>query len=361
MCIAMAPLMKDGPVHYCLSPAIHPKPGGYTFSASSSSIDQIAAVTRYYRMKGLDQARGVRDDRRQRPGRRPCNRCGPRLSREQGRDAESRQEHFNPKDIYGLRADRAHQGLRCAGDDRMDDRRPRRHRAQRHGASRPRHPGGADQRQPDLRAMDQWKTFCRSTSSSPPRSIPSMTASAARSSHGEGAARHVCDPEASTNLKADNQVATSWDTGLIIVAGLRKLGPDASAGQLKDFIANLTDFPGVDGIYDFKQYPERGLGPDASTVTTYDPKTACLGMAIETGRRAAELTVGEAARGDRPPACCARPHPSRCTADRAAIRRFTRYGAGGSPGTIPRSPRASPTKRRRTSWRNRGIRGSHAL
>ena len=30
---------------------------------------------------------------------------------------------------------------------------------------------------------------------------------------------------------------------------------------------------GVDGIYDFKKYPERGLGPDASTVTTYDPKT----------------------------------------------------------------------------------------
>ena len=52
MCLAMAPLMKNGPVQYCLSPAIHPKPGGYTFSASSSSIDQIAAVMRYYRLKG---------------------------------------------------------------------------------------------------------------------------------------------------------------------------------------------------------------------------------------------------------------------------------------------------------------------
>src|SRR5579864_6642302 len=30
MCLAMAPLMQDGPVQYCLSPAIHPKPGAYT-------------------------------------------------------------------------------------------------------------------------------------------------------------------------------------------------------------------------------------------------------------------------------------------------------------------------------------------
>ena len=29
-------------------------------------------------------------------------------------------------------------------------------------------------------------------------------------------------------------------------------------------------FPGVDGIYDFKKYPQRGVGPQSSTVTTYD-------------------------------------------------------------------------------------------
>jgi len=51
-CLAMAPLMASGPVQYCLSPAIHPKAGGYVFSASASSIDQIAAVMRYYRLKG---------------------------------------------------------------------------------------------------------------------------------------------------------------------------------------------------------------------------------------------------------------------------------------------------------------------
>src|SRR6516165_3637214 len=50
MCLAMAPLMANGPLHYCLSPGIHPKAGTYVFSTSCSSTDQIAAVVRYYRM-----------------------------------------------------------------------------------------------------------------------------------------------------------------------------------------------------------------------------------------------------------------------------------------------------------------------
>ena len=39
-------------------------------------------------------------------------------------------------------------------------------------------------------------------------------------------------------------------------------------------------------------------------------------------------------------------------------RAITRYGSCGSASTTPRSPRGSPTTRRRTSWRSRGTRGS---
>ena len=55
-----------------------------------------------------------------------------------------------------------------------------------------------------------------------------------------------------------------------MVEALRKLGPDANADQLRQYIAGLTDFAGVDGIYDFKAYPERGLGPDSSAIVRYD-------------------------------------------------------------------------------------------
>ena len=73
-------------------------------------------------------------------------------------------------------------------------------------------------------------------------------------------------------LKADNMEATSWDAALIVIAALRALGPGASADQVRQYIANLTDFAGVDGIYNFKANPERGLGPESSIVVRYDAK-----------------------------------------------------------------------------------------
>ena len=73
-------------------------------------------------------------------------------------------------------------------------------------------------------------------------------------------------------LKPDNMVATSWDAALIVVEGLRKLGPDATAEALRNYIASLTDFPGIGGIYNFKENSERGLGPASSIVTRYDAK-----------------------------------------------------------------------------------------
>jgi branched-chain amino acid transport system substrate-binding protein len=75
---------------------------------------------------------------------------------------------------------------------------------------------------------------------------------------------------AARKLKADNMEATSWDAALIVIAALRAIGPDASAEQLRHYIADLKDFPGVDGIYDFTTNPERGLGPESSTVVRYN-------------------------------------------------------------------------------------------
>ena len=52
-CSAMAPLVdRAGPVHYCLSPGIHPPPGSYSFSASAGSKDIAAVVLRYFRQRG---------------------------------------------------------------------------------------------------------------------------------------------------------------------------------------------------------------------------------------------------------------------------------------------------------------------
>ena len=273
MCLAMAPLMKDGPVHYCLSPAIHPKPGGYTFSSSSSSIDQIAAVMRYYRMKGWTKLAAFETtDASGQDGDRAIDAVLD-YPENKGVMQKVAQEHFNPTDIaVSAQIER----IKASGAQAMIAWTTGAPAATvfngmvQAGLDIPVAPTSGNQ---TFAAMDQWKSFL-------PKHL--ILASALYPEH-EGVLQ--LDPRIEKaqhdmyavlkehHLKADNMVATSWDAGLIVVAGLRKLGPNARADQLKDFIANLTDFPGVDGIYDFKQYPERGLGPDASTVTTYDPKT----------------------------------------------------------------------------------------
>jgi len=273
MCLAMAPLVQDGPVHFCLSPAIHPKPGSYTFSSSADSVDQIAAVVRYYRMKGWTKL-AVLDttDASGQDGDRSIDKV---LDYPENKGVMKKVilEHFNPSDISvaaqierikgsgaqamiawvtGAPAATVFKGMIQAGLDI------------------PVAPTSGNQ---TFAAMTQWESFL-------PKQL--ILASALYPEHDglltldpamEKAQHEMYAILKQRNLKADNMVATSWDAGLIVVAGLRKLGPKATAAQLKEFISTLNGFDGVDGVYDFPKYPQRGLGPDASTVTTYDPKT----------------------------------------------------------------------------------------
>ena len=53
-CNAVAPLVRDsGPAQYCMSPAIHPAPGGFVWSTSVSLEDDIIVEIRYLRLRGL--------------------------------------------------------------------------------------------------------------------------------------------------------------------------------------------------------------------------------------------------------------------------------------------------------------------
>jgi branched-chain amino acid transport system substrate-binding protein len=272
-CLAMAPLMRNGPVHYCMSPAIHPKPGGYVFSVASSSIDQIAAVVRYYRMKGWTKvATLMTTDASGQDGDRAVDAI-LNYPENKGKVTKVIVEHFNPADVSvaaqiarikesgaqaiiawttGSPAATVFRGMIQAGLDL------------------PVAPTSGNQ---TFAAMNQWKSFLPKHLILASALYPPHDGVLTLDSRVEKAQHAMYAILKQHHLKADNQVATSWDAGLIIVSGLRKLGIKATAAQLRDYIANLTDFPGVDGIYDFKKYPERGLGPDSSTVTTYDAET----------------------------------------------------------------------------------------
>jgi branched-chain amino acid transport system substrate-binding protein len=54
-CNAMKAMLKDGPLLYCLTPAVHPEAGSYVFSADPSTNDQLAASIHYFRARGLNR------------------------------------------------------------------------------------------------------------------------------------------------------------------------------------------------------------------------------------------------------------------------------------------------------------------
>ena len=270
MCLAMAPLMANGPVHYCLSPAIHPQPGSYTFSASANSVDQVAAVMRYFRMKGWTKIAALQTtDASGQDGDKAID-AVLAYPENKGVMQKVAFEHFNPSDISvsaqiekikasgtqaiiawvtGAPAATVFKGMIQAGLDI------------------PVAPTSGNQ---TFASMEQWAGFLPKQLILASALFPEHDGVLTLDPRMEKAQHEMYAILKQRNLKADNMVATSWDAGLIVAAALRKIGPNATAQQVKDYIANLTDFAGVDGIYDFKKYPQRGLGPQSSTVTTYD-------------------------------------------------------------------------------------------
>src|ERR1700676_853921 len=52
MCNARAPLVRNGPVDYCLSPAAQPMPGSFMYSTNTSTRDLIMADFRFFKSRG---------------------------------------------------------------------------------------------------------------------------------------------------------------------------------------------------------------------------------------------------------------------------------------------------------------------
>lgn len=47
---------------------------------------------------------------------------------------------------------------------------------------------------------------------------------------------------------------------LIVVDAYKTLGFDASAERIRAYVAGLRNWAGVDGTYDFRRAPQRGVG-----------------------------------------------------------------------------------------------------
>lgn len=269
MCAAIAPLMQNGPVDYCLSPAYHPPAGGFVFSSGSSSIDQTAAVVRYFRLKGWTRIATLANT--DATGQSNDKAVDEIVARPENKDVTLvAREHFNPTD---LSVTAQLEGIKAAGAQAIIGGVTGTAAATvfkgmvQTGFDIPIEVTSGNESFPQ---MQQWQSFLPKGLVMSSALFPEHDGVLTLDPRIEAAQHAMYAALGAHGLKADNMEATSWDAGLIVVAALRALGPDATADQLRRYITGLKDFAGVDGIYDFAANPERGLGPDSSTVVRYD-------------------------------------------------------------------------------------------
>jgi branched-chain amino acid transport system substrate-binding protein len=269
MCNAMAPLMAKGPVMYCMSPGIHPADGGYVFSGSASTYDLVETLIRYYRLKGwtriavisssdatgqdidrgIDQVFGM-----------PENRALQKVEH----------EHFTPTDVSV-----------AAQMERIKAAQPQALIAWTTGAAIATIfraavqagldiPIGTTNGNQTFAQMEQYAAFMPKQLVLPSTLFPEHDGVLQLDPRIEKVQHEMYGILKQADLKSDNMTGTSWDVALVIVEALRKLGPGASAEQIRQFIANLTDFPGINGVYNFKAHPQRGLGSESAVIVRFD-------------------------------------------------------------------------------------------
>ena len=257
LCSAMAPLMKDGPVMYCLSPGIYPEKGTYVFTGSTSVTDLLTTTARYYREKHYTKVAVITStDASGQDGERNV---GAAFGGPEGRGIQIvDREHFNLTDI-SVAAQMAH--IKASGAQAMV--------AWVTGTAFGTILRGAQDAGVTIpittstgnlvyKQLDGYKGLIGNNvyfPGSPGVAVDALPRGTTRDSV-QTYVRSMKD----AGIRPDQANTLAWDPTLILIDALRKYGTDATPTQIRDYIANLRGWAGIYGTYDFVKYPQRGLG-----------------------------------------------------------------------------------------------------
>lgn len=271
MCNATAPLLKDGPVDYCLTPGVRPAAGSYVFASTIPTQSELIALVRYFRLSGWTHIAELSST--DATGQDADLNVDAALKLPENADVKMIERlHFNPTDLSvtaqlerikasgaqaliewttGTQVATIFRGMVQTGLDI---------------------PIGTSPGNQTFESFAQFQDFLPKHLIMPSAYYPEHDGIYTLDPRVEKAQHDMYRELAAASLRADNSTATAWDPALIVVEALRRLGLGARPEQIRDYISNLTDFPGVDGLYNFKKSPQRGLDDNDCVMTTYDPQ-----------------------------------------------------------------------------------------
>jgi len=267
-CNAIAPLVKTGPVMYCMSPGIHPEAGSYAMTGSVSTLDLIKALIRYLRGAGMTRLAVLAST--DATGQDALNGIKQALADPANSSVKIvSEERFNLTDV-SVAAQMTH--VKASGAQALI--------AWSTGAAIATVFKAAIQVGVDIpiattdgnmtyAQMAQYKDFL-------PKQllIPAPEWAAAGSildAKVQAAIKTYDDAFKAQGVTPDIGQSLAWDPALIVIAALNKVGADASATKVRDYINQLHGFAGINGQYDFVAVPQRGLSAKQAIVTKWDP------------------------------------------------------------------------------------------
>jgi len=268
-CLAVAPLfIANGPADYCLSPAINPASGGYIWSTSISAQNLNDVAVRYLRERGLKRlailsstdATGQEADR---------DWAHAKLLPE-NRDIEwVAQEHFNLADV-SISAQMAR--IKAANPQAIltfsvgSGYGTELHGISDSGIDVPVYASNGDMIPEQL---DGYKGFM------PRELLFSAVLAFDRAGLSPGPVKDAIDvfinAFKAAGLTANFPNTLAWDPAMMILDAYRHLGNNATAAQFREYINGLHGFAGINGIYDFRDGTQHGVGENGVVIVRFNP------------------------------------------------------------------------------------------
>lgn len=269
-CNAMAPLFENGPIMYCLSALIEPKPG-FVFTSSVSADSMAEAELRFARSRGWTRVAIVTStDASGQQGDKSFDKL---IASGAFKDvAITDRAHFNIQDV-SVAAQIAH----LKGTD------PQAWIGWATGTPMTTVWRGFAQAGIDLPSITFGGNMTQVQMSQFASVIPPNLYFVSSEFTLYGSPGFTADPRVAAkqaemykaygaqNLKPDQGSVLGWDAATLVADVLDALPESASPKQIRDYIASRTDQPGVNGLYDFVRTPQRGLSVDNCVVSRWDP------------------------------------------------------------------------------------------
>jgi branched-chain amino acid transport system substrate-binding protein len=270
-CNALAPMVKSGPLLYCLSSGVHPPAGSTMFTASASTTDEARALLAYFRNRGWT-----------------------RLALMTSTDATGQEADRSFKDLLALPENSSIQLVEHAHFETKDvsisaqlERIQEAHAQALIGWTTGSALGtimrGMAQMglnmplgtTPGNMTYAQMHQFADVLPKELYFGVAAWPVGTDSKIHVDplvaAKVKDLFSAFAAIGKKPDEGNLDGWDPATLLVDTLRALPEGATAQQVYDYLATREHVPGASGIYNFKAFPQRGLGPNDVIVVRWDP------------------------------------------------------------------------------------------